>query len=45
MDLENQLREAACNGDQDSIQQLLQHGVDINVQHPMNGWYVFMNNL
>ena len=35
---EEGLREAACNGDRDRVQELLAAGVDANAQNAMNGW-------
>lgn len=36
--LEEQLREASCLGDIESVCELVSKGIDINAQHEMNGW-------
>ena len=36
--LEEQLREAACEGDKDRLCSLLLRGVDVNSQNKINGW-------
>ena len=36
--LEEQLREAACVGDTDAVQELVNLGVDVNARHAINGW-------
>ncbi|KAJ8678873.1 hypothetical protein QAD02_014660 [Eretmocerus hayati] len=36
--LEEKLREAACVGDTDAVQGLINLGVDVNTQHSINGW-------
>lgn len=36
--LEEQLREAACLGDIESVCELVSKGIDVNAQHEMNGW-------
>ena len=33
------LREAACLGNLDAVQKLLEKGASINSQHSINGWY------
>lgn len=37
--LEERLRKAACVGDTDVVQELLNLGVDVNTRHSVNGWY------
>ena len=37
-ELEESLREAACNGNQDLVSQLLHSGVDSNAKNSINGW-------
>lgn len=36
--LEERLREVCCIGDKESVQQLVQRGVNINAPNAMNGW-------
>lgn len=36
--LEDHLREAACVGDTDAVQELINLGVDVNAKHSINGW-------
>ncbi|XP_043784564.1 ankyrin repeat domain-containing protein 40-like [Apis laboriosa] len=36
--LEERLRKAACVGDTDVVQELLNLGVDVNTRHSVNGW-------
>ncbi|XP_003491648.1 ankyrin repeat domain-containing protein 40-like [Bombus vosnesenskii] len=36
--LEERLRKAACVGDTDVVQELLNLGVDVNARHSVNGW-------
>ncbi|KAJ1527133.1 hypothetical protein ONE63_008667 [Megalurothrips usitatus] len=36
--LEEKLRESACVGDVDTLQILLQRGIDVNASHEINGW-------
>lgn len=36
--LEEKLRESACVGDLETLQILLQKGVDVNAMHDINGW-------
>lgn len=36
--LEESLREAACIGDIDGVNELLSKGIDPNAKHSMNGW-------
>lgn len=43
--LEERLRKAACVGDTDVVQELLNLGVDVNARHSVNGWYFFFNLL
>jgi hypothetical protein len=38
--VEEDLREAACDGDRDRVRNLLQKGVQIDSQNSMNGWWV-----
>lgn len=38
--LEEKLRESACVGDVETVQLLVQKGVDVNAMHEINGWYV-----
>ena len=35
---EEDLREAACNGDEEGVHALLQSGVLVNCRHRINGW-------
>jgi len=35
---EEQLREACCIGDTETVQKMINDGVDINSQNKMNGW-------
>lgn len=37
--LEERLRKAACIGDTDVVQELVNLGVDVNTRHSVNGWY------
>ena len=39
--MEEELREAACNGDLESVRLLVSQGTNVNAQHSMNGWSVF----
>lgn len=43
--LEERLRKAACVGDTDVVQELLNLGVDVNARQSYNGWYFFLNLL
>lgn len=36
--LEEKLRESACVGDVETLQILLQKGVNVNAMHDINGW-------
>lgn len=36
--VEERLRECACLGERDTVQLLIQRGVNINSQHKINGW-------
>lgn len=38
--MEELLKEAACLGNLDAVQKLLQKGARINAQHSINEWYV-----
>lgn len=37
-ELEEKLRQASCVGDEQSVRILLASGININAQHPVNGW-------
>ncbi|KAG8223312.1 hypothetical protein J437_LFUL001186 [Ladona fulva] len=37
-ELEEKLRQASCVGDEQSVRILLGSGININAQHPVNGW-------
>ena len=36
--VEERLRECACLGERDTVQLLIQRGVNVNSQHKINGW-------
>lgn len=36
--LEEKLRESACVGDAETLQILLQKGINVNAKHDINGW-------
>ena len=36
--MEENLREAACNGDIEALESILSNGIDVNSKNKMNGW-------
>ena len=36
--MEENLREAACNGDIEALESILTNGIDVNSKNKMNGW-------
>ena len=36
--MNDQLLEAACVGDVEAVEKLLEAGSDVNSRHPVNGW-------
>ena len=40
---EEELREAAANGDVEAVMRMIESGVDVNSQNPVNGWLVAMH--
>ena len=41
--MEEDFREASCIGNIEAVKKLLNHGVNINSQNAVNGWYVRYN--